>query len=65
MCALKPPAPFDRGAGTRAYLLDCGADAVRLSPDDDGIAVTAAQLRDVITRLIEAGHRQDGDPAIL
>jgi hypothetical protein len=27
--------------------------------------VTAAQVRDVITRLIEAGHRRDGDPAIL
>jgi hypothetical protein len=39
-------------------------DAVRLGPDDDDIAVTAAQVRDVITRLIEAGHWQDGDPAI-
>jgi hypothetical protein len=40
-------------------------DAVRLGPDDDDIAVTAAQVRDVIVRLIEAGHWQDGDPAIL
>src|SRR5512135_861547 len=40
-------------------------DAVRLGPDDDGIAVTAAQVRDVITRLTAAGHWQDGDPAIL
>jgi hypothetical protein len=40
-------------------------DAVRLGPDDDDIAVTAAQVRDVIGRLIEAGHWQDGDPAIL
>lgn len=31
-------------------------DAVRLGPDDEDIAVTAAQARDVITRLIEAGH---------
>jgi hypothetical protein len=29
---------------------------VRLDPDDDDIAVTAAQVRDVITRLIAAGH---------
>jgi DDE superfamily endonuclease len=40
-------------------------DAVRLGPDDDDIAVTAAQVRDVITRLIAAGHWRDGDPAIL
>ena len=30
-------------------------DAVRLGPDDDEAAVTAAQVRDVITRLITAG----------
>jgi hypothetical protein len=40
-------------------------DAVRLGPDDDQTAVTAAQVRDVITRLIEAGHWDEGDPAIL
>jgi hypothetical protein len=40
-------------------------DAVRLGPDDDDIAVTAAQVRDVITRLIEAGHWREGDPPIL
>jgi hypothetical protein len=40
-------------------------DAVRLGPDDDDIAVTAAQVRDVITRLIGAGHWHPGDPAIL
>jgi hypothetical protein len=40
-------------------------DAVRLGPDDDEVAVTAAQLRDLITRLIEAGHWHDGDPPIL
>jgi hypothetical protein len=39
-------------------------DAVRLGPDDDDIAVTAAQVREVITRLIAAGHWQDADPAI-
>jgi len=40
-------------------------DAVRLGPEDDGAAVTAAQVRDVIARLIEAGHWREGDPAIL
>ena len=40
-------------------------DAVRLGPDDDETAVTAAQVREVITRLIEAGHWREGDPAIL
>ena len=40
-------------------------DAVRLGPDDDETAVTAAQVRGLITRLIEAGHWHDGDPPIL
>src|SRR5258708_4630507 len=40
-------------------------DAVRLGPDDDETAVTAAQVRDVITRLIAAGHWREGDLAIL
>jgi hypothetical protein len=40
-------------------------DAVRLGPDDDVAEVTAAQVRDVITRLIGAGHWHAGDPAIL
>ena len=40
-------------------------DAVRLGPDDDDIAVTAAQVRDVITRLIAAGHWRDGDAPVL
>jgi|SRR5579875_1266883 len=31
-------------------------DAVRLGPDDDATAVTAAQAREVITRLVTAGH---------
>ena len=35
-------------------------DAVRLGPGDDEAAVTAAQVRDVITRLIEAGHWREG-----
>ena len=40
-------------------------DAVRLGPDDDEAEVTAAQVRDVVARLIEAGHWRDGDPDIL
>jgi hypothetical protein len=40
-------------------------DAVRLGPDDDQTAVTAAQVRDVIVRLVQAGHWHEGDPAIL
>jgi hypothetical protein len=40
-------------------------DAVRLGPEDDETAVTAAQVRGVVTRLIEARHWREGDPAIL
>jgi hypothetical protein len=40
-------------------------DAVRLGPDDDEAEVTAVQVRDVIARLIAAGHWREGDPAIL
>src|SRR6266536_134935 len=40
-------------------------DAVRLGPDDDEAEITAAQVREVITRLIDAGHWCDGDPDIV
>src|SRR5580700_8119994 len=40
-------------------------DAVRLGPEDDETAVTAAQVREVVTRLITAGHWGEGDPAVL
>jgi hypothetical protein len=40
-------------------------DAVRLGPEDDATAVTAAQLRDVVARIIAAGQWKDGDPGIL
>jgi len=40
-------------------------DAIRLGPGDDQAEVTAAQVREVITRLIEAGHWREGDPPIL
>ena len=40
-------------------------DAVRLAPGDDAATVTATQLRDVVARLIAAGHWSAGDPEIL
>src|SRR5712675_3457537 len=40
-------------------------DAVRLGPDDDEAEVTAAQVRDVVDRLIAAGHWAPDDPRIL
>ncbi len=39
--------------------------AVRLGPDDDEAEVTATQVREVITRLTEAGHWQNGDLPVL
>jgi hypothetical protein len=40
-------------------------DAVRLGPADDATAVTATQLREVVGRIIDAGHWGEGDPSIL
>src|SRR6516164_5008082 len=40
-------------------------DAVRLGPDDDETEITAAQVRDVVGRLIAAGHWRAGDLPIL
>lgn len=40
-------------------------DAIRLGPADDATAVTAAQLREVVTRLITAGQWKPGDQDIL
>ncbi|MGW0093848.1 NF041680 family putative transposase [Streptomyces sp. NPDC003328] len=40
-------------------------DAVRLGPGDDEIAVTAAQLREVVECLRAAGHWTDGDLPVL
>ncbi|MFJ8026027.1 transposase [Streptomyces sp. NPDC096311] len=40
-------------------------DAVRLGPDDDVAEVTAAQVRRVITDLIDGGQWEDGDADIL
>jgi hypothetical protein len=49
------------GASSWAVMLD----AVRIGPWDDAADLTAAQLREVVTRLIAAGRRKDGDPAIM
>jgi len=40
-------------------------DAVRLAPGDDAATVTARQVRQVVTHLIEANHWQPGDPEIM
>src|SRR5512142_2631034 len=40
-------------------------DAVRLGPEDDETEVTAAQVREVVTRLIGAGHWREGDLPVL
>jgi DDE superfamily endonuclease len=40
-------------------------DAVRLGPADDETQITAAQVREVVTRLIAAGPRHAGDPDML
>src|SRR6266699_49331 len=40
-------------------------DAIRLGPEDDEAEVTAVQVREVITRLIAAGHWRDGDLPVL
>ena len=40
-------------------------DAIRLGPDDDEAEVTAAQVRDVVARLVAAGHWREEDPPIL
>jgi DDE superfamily endonuclease len=39
-------------------------DAVRLTPSTDATAVTAAQLRAVVAKLIGVGHWRQGDPPV-
>jgi DDE superfamily endonuclease len=51
------------GPGRSSWTLPL--DAVRLGPRDDQAEVTAAQLREVVTRLIEAGHWNPGDLPVL
>jgi hypothetical protein len=40
-------------------------DAIRLGPDDDETEVTAGQVREVIARLVAAGHWHQGDLTVL
>ena len=40
-------------------------DAVRLGPDNNETEVTAAQVRDVVARLVQAGHWREGDLPVL
>src|SRR2546421_4233933 len=40
-------------------------DVIRLKPADDATAVTAAQIREVVDRLIAAGQWTAGDPEVL
>ena len=40
-------------------------DAIRPGPDDDDTDVTAAQVREVVERLVRAGRWRGGDPDIL
>jgi DDE superfamily endonuclease len=54
-------AALERGRTSWTAVLD----AVRLGPNDDATAVTAAQLREVVERLITTGHWRAGDPDIL
>jgi hypothetical protein len=49
------------GASSRAVLLD----AVRVGPWDDATDLTAAQLREVVTRLVAAGRWRPGDPPVI
>ena len=49
------------GASSWTLLLD----AVRIGPDDDETDLAAAQLREVVGRLAQAGHWTPGDPDIL
>ena len=55
-----------RRAGDRPHVVDRACWTRSGSgPADDATAVTAAQLRDVVDRLIAAGHWRPGDPDIL
>ena len=45
--------------------MDAAAGRGPAGPADDATEVTAAQLRDVVTRIIAAGQWKPGDPDIL
>jgi hypothetical protein len=54
-------AALETGRTSWTHLLD----AVRLGPDDDDTEVTAIQIRDLMTRLSQAGAWRQGDPPVL
>jgi hypothetical protein len=54
-------AALETGRTSWTHLLD----AVRLGPDEDATDVTAAQIRDLMTRLIQAGAWCQGEQAVL
>jgi hypothetical protein len=62
-----PGWPYSIVAALESGRSSCTAplDAVRLGPDDDVTEVTADQIRDLVTRLREAGQLADGDPPVL
>jgi hypothetical protein len=59
------PYSFVSALGPGASSWQVLLDAVRLGPDDDAAEVTAAQLREVATRLIAAGRWHPGDPDMI
>ncbi|WP_200259332.1 NF041680 family putative transposase [Streptomyces sp. HSG2] len=62
-----PGWPYSIVAALETGRTSCTAvpDAIRLGPADDAIAVTAAQLREVLVRLVQAGHWQPWMPDVL
>ena len=59
------PYSFVSALGPGASSWQVLLDAVRIGPDDDAAGVTAAQLREVVGRLIAAGRRAPGDPDVI
>ena len=59
------PYSFVAALGPGASSWAVPLDVVRLGPGDDGCAVTAAQLREVFTRLEAAGQWAEGDPPVI
>ena len=59
------PYSFVAALGPGATSWTAPLDAVRLGPDDDATAVTAAQLREAAGRLEQAGAWHPGDPDII
>jgi hypothetical protein len=58
------PYSFVAALGTGRSSWTALLDARRLGPEDDDMAAAAAQLREVVERLIAVGHWSPGDPPI-